>query len=164
MTRSGSASPRIPKARLGAMVEEATVDCYNESEQLAGWFTMIDQNLAVPFETVVLGVTRHCRACRSHRQRQKDNGRRLEIWVIGTRPVEKIDRSIFKVVISPSFRSCTDLPSGLCHVPTEYRQRESARSPTRCLRKTMRSARENELTDRCGVLTCRKATGSHAPG
>jgi hypothetical protein len=38
------------------MIEQATVDCYNESEQITGWFTMIDENLVVPFETVVLGV------------------------------------------------------------------------------------------------------------
>ena len=39
------------------MIEEATVDCYNESEQVTGWFTMIEENLAVPFETTVLGVS-----------------------------------------------------------------------------------------------------------
>jgi Calcium binding len=39
------------------MVEEATVDCYNESELVTGWFTKIEENLAVPFEAVVLGVT-----------------------------------------------------------------------------------------------------------
>lgn len=39
------------------MIEAATVDCYNESEQIAGWFTMIDDNLSTPFETTVLGVT-----------------------------------------------------------------------------------------------------------
>ncbi len=38
------------------MIEEATVDCYNESEQVTGWFTMIEDNLEVPFETTVLGV------------------------------------------------------------------------------------------------------------
>lgn len=38
------------------MIEEATVDCYNESEQITGWFTMVADNLAVPFETMVLGV------------------------------------------------------------------------------------------------------------
>ena len=48
--------PRISKTRLADMVEEATVDCYNESEQTTGWFTMIDENLAVPFETTLLGV------------------------------------------------------------------------------------------------------------
>jgi len=48
--------PPITKVRLQAMIEEATIDCYSESEQLAGWFTMIEENLAVPFETTVLGV------------------------------------------------------------------------------------------------------------
>ncbi|MGH8656198.1 MAG: calcium-binding protein [Gammaproteobacteria bacterium] len=48
--------PRISKARLEEMIEEATVDAYNESEQITGWFTMIGENLAVPFETTVLGV------------------------------------------------------------------------------------------------------------
>ena len=38
------------------MIEEATVDCYNESEQLTGWCTMIGDNLILPFETTVLGV------------------------------------------------------------------------------------------------------------
>jgi len=38
------------------MIEEATVDCYDESEQITGWFTMIEENLAVPFDTKVLGV------------------------------------------------------------------------------------------------------------
>jgi hypothetical protein len=38
------------------MIEQATVDAYNESEQVVGWFTMIDENLAMPFETIVLGV------------------------------------------------------------------------------------------------------------
>lgn len=47
---------RLSKARLAEMIEEATVDAYGESEQTTGWFTMIDQNLAVPFETTVLGV------------------------------------------------------------------------------------------------------------
>jgi hypothetical protein len=38
------------------MVEAATVDCYGESEQITGWFTVIGENLVLPFETVVLGV------------------------------------------------------------------------------------------------------------
>jgi hypothetical protein len=38
------------------MIEEATVDAHDESEQELGWFTMISQELAVPFETTVLGV------------------------------------------------------------------------------------------------------------
>ena len=54
--RKDSRRPRISKRKLEEMVEAATVDCYNESEQITGWFTMIDDNLAVPFQTVVLGV------------------------------------------------------------------------------------------------------------
>jgi hypothetical protein len=50
-------SSRIDAARLTEMIEEATVDCYGESEQMTGWFTMLDENLATPFETVVFGVT-----------------------------------------------------------------------------------------------------------
>ena len=46
----------LSRARLDALVEEATVDCYNGDEQLTGLFTMIDENLAVPFTTQVLGV------------------------------------------------------------------------------------------------------------
>lgn len=38
------------------MVEEAVVDCYDESEQVVGLYTMIEDNLALPFETKVLGV------------------------------------------------------------------------------------------------------------
>src|SRR5437667_2368046 len=56
MRRKNRRLSRISKARLEEMIEQATVDAYNESEQLTGWFTMIDENLAVPFETTVLGV------------------------------------------------------------------------------------------------------------
>ncbi len=49
--------PRISKARLQEMIEQATVDAYDESEQITAWFTMIEENLAVPFETMVLGVS-----------------------------------------------------------------------------------------------------------
>ena len=54
--RKTSIKLRISKARLEAMIEEATVDCHDESEQVTGWFTMIDEHLAVPFETKILGV------------------------------------------------------------------------------------------------------------
>ena len=47
---------RLSKARLEEMIEEATVDYHGESEQMTGWFTMLDENLVVPFETTVLGV------------------------------------------------------------------------------------------------------------
>ena len=38
------------------MAQEATVDCYGESEQVSGFYTMIADNLEVPFGTKVLGV------------------------------------------------------------------------------------------------------------
>ena len=47
---------RLSKARLDRLIEEAIVDCYNESEQATGLYTMIDNNLALPFETMVLRV------------------------------------------------------------------------------------------------------------
>ena len=48
---------RIPRARLAEMIEEATVDAYDDSEQATGWFTMLEDNLELPFETEVLGIT-----------------------------------------------------------------------------------------------------------
>jgi hypothetical protein len=43
-------------ATLEAMIEEATVDAYNDDEQLTGLYTMIEEQLADPFTTTVLGV------------------------------------------------------------------------------------------------------------
>jgi len=42
---------------LDGLIAQATVDCYNEGEQLTGFATMIGDSLAVPFEMTVLGVT-----------------------------------------------------------------------------------------------------------
>jgi Calcium binding len=47
---------RPRKTRLDGLIEEAIVDAYGESEQLVGLYTMIENNLALPFETMVLGV------------------------------------------------------------------------------------------------------------
>ena len=49
-------SKALSKAKLEAMIEAATVDCYNESELVTGWLTVIQDNLGAPFETCVLGV------------------------------------------------------------------------------------------------------------
>lgn len=46
----------IDPRRLKEMADEATVDAYGESEQISGWSCMLDEHLAVPFETVVFGV------------------------------------------------------------------------------------------------------------
>ncbi len=47
---------RLTKTRIAEMIERATVDAYGDSEQITGWLTMIEENLAVPLETEVLGV------------------------------------------------------------------------------------------------------------
>jgi hypothetical protein len=47
---------RLGKAKLDALVTEATADCYNEDEQRSGLLTMIQDNLKLPFETTILGV------------------------------------------------------------------------------------------------------------
>lgn len=49
--------PRVSKKRLEKMVEEAIVDAYGESEQAVGFFTVIEDNLQMPFETTLLGVS-----------------------------------------------------------------------------------------------------------
>jgi hypothetical protein len=46
----------LNRAALDALVTEATVDCYNDSECVTGFHTMLDEHLAVPFQTEVLGV------------------------------------------------------------------------------------------------------------
>jgi hypothetical protein len=47
----------LSEAELDALIDQATVDCYNEGEELAGFAVMIGDNLAMPFDTTVLGVT-----------------------------------------------------------------------------------------------------------
>jgi hypothetical protein len=42
--------------RVAALIEQATVDAYNESEQTTGFFTMFEDHLALPFVTQMLGV------------------------------------------------------------------------------------------------------------
>lgn len=63
---TGSTDPFVPeskgqgmglsKAELELLIEEATVDAYGESEQMTGFYTMLDQHLAVPFQSRLLGV------------------------------------------------------------------------------------------------------------
>ncbi|MGD1072093.1 MAG: calcium-binding protein [Bryobacteraceae bacterium] len=47
---------RLGKAQLDALVEEATVDAYGESEQACGLFTMMEEHLQLPFAARVLDV------------------------------------------------------------------------------------------------------------
>lgn len=46
----------LPTRRLDDLIEEATVDCANDSEQAGGLFTLLEQAIATPFKTTVLGV------------------------------------------------------------------------------------------------------------
>ena len=41
---------------VDAIAAAATLDCYNDSECVTGFYTMLDEHLEVPFETEVLGV------------------------------------------------------------------------------------------------------------
>lgn len=56
MQRYGEAMSTWDPVALEALIEEATVDAYGEDEQLTGFFTMIEESLALPFTTTVLGV------------------------------------------------------------------------------------------------------------
>jgi hypothetical protein len=47
---------RPSRAHLEQLVEAATIDAYGDSEQRCGLFTMMEDHLALPFETEVLGV------------------------------------------------------------------------------------------------------------
>lgn len=40
---------------LDKLIEKATTDAYNESEQAGGFFAMIEESLSLPFVTRVLG-------------------------------------------------------------------------------------------------------------
>jgi hypothetical protein len=44
------------EAKLDEMIEEAIVDAYGESEQVLGFYTMLEDKLALPFKTELLGA------------------------------------------------------------------------------------------------------------
>jgi len=46
----------VPPAKIDEMIEEATVDAYGESEQVTGFFTLLEEQLKRPFKTEMLGV------------------------------------------------------------------------------------------------------------
>lgn len=45
------------KTRLAALIEEAIVDAYTESEQRVGFYALLDERLGTPFKAEILGVT-----------------------------------------------------------------------------------------------------------
>lgn len=44
-----SPRPKPSPKLLGAMIEEATIDAYNDEERITGLFTMLEEQLALPF-------------------------------------------------------------------------------------------------------------------
>ena len=52
MSKKWSESERL---RLQELIEEATIDCYDEEEQLSGFWTMIEENVVCPFQAKVIG-------------------------------------------------------------------------------------------------------------
>jgi hypothetical protein len=46
----------LSKEELSELVEQAVVDAHDDYEQMTGFYTMIEDNLALPFATTVLGV------------------------------------------------------------------------------------------------------------
>lgn len=48
---------QLSKARLDGLIDHALTDAYGESEQLTGFYTMPENDLHLPFETQILGVT-----------------------------------------------------------------------------------------------------------
>jgi len=82
-SRNARGRAHLSARHLDALIEEAIVDAYGESEQRVGLFTMLEEYIAVPFETVILGVTVRVEkvdltaadeivaVCRRGRQRQR---------------------------------------------------------------------------------------------
>ena len=48
---------RLSPHRLDELIEQAIVDAYGPAEQAVGFHATLEQELALPFNTVVLGVT-----------------------------------------------------------------------------------------------------------
>lgn len=57
MKKASPEQPRLSKSRLNELVEEMLVDAYGESEQETAFYTMLENDLQLPFETQILGVT-----------------------------------------------------------------------------------------------------------
>ena len=47
--------PLFQRESADALIEEATVDAYGESEQATAFLTVLEEHLALPFEATVLG-------------------------------------------------------------------------------------------------------------
>ena len=56
MTKRHSSKGGYDRTYLEALIEEATVDCYDEYEQATGLLTMIEDELDLPFTTRIFGL------------------------------------------------------------------------------------------------------------
>lgn len=54
--RRKASSLEFPASTLDELIEQATVDAYDESEQATGFYTMLEEHLGLPFKSEVLGV------------------------------------------------------------------------------------------------------------
>jgi len=52
----GTNLPSLSRAKLMQLIEEAVLDAYTEEEQAAGFLTMIEEHLALPFPVKILGI------------------------------------------------------------------------------------------------------------
>ena len=50
------ATPRFPKARLDALIEQATTDAYGDGEQIAGFLASLQDELKTPFTVRLFGL------------------------------------------------------------------------------------------------------------
>jgi len=88
-TEAGSKLPSLSKAKLEALIEEAVVDAYGDEEQTGGFFTMIEEHLALPFSVSILGVdtvvekvdmTRDCRIVAVCKRVESSSGLKSSIF------------------------------------------------------------------------------------
>ncbi len=71
-----------PRHKLKALIEEALIDAYGDAEQCTAFYTLLEEHLATPFDTEILGVAVRVEGididhtgqivalCRRHRSRQ----------------------------------------------------------------------------------------------
>ena len=88
------------------MISEAIVDCYNENEQATGLFTMVEENLRLPFSTTVLGIQVNVQKVELN-----DAG---EIVAVCSRGPEKQRIPLEPIPIPMASRTLTTQPSRIC--------------------------------------------------
>jgi hypothetical protein len=54
--KPSGAAAHLDDAKLRALIAEATVDAHDESEQAMGFWSVLEDELALPFRTRILGV------------------------------------------------------------------------------------------------------------